>query len=134
MENPSILSHVSVGTNDYERAKDFYNELLSSVGFKIIEDLAEYKWVSFGKQYPEFWVGEPMNGEPATPGNGVHVSFLVDTDELVDVFYQKALELGAEDNGAPGPREHYGKGYYGAFVIDSDGNKIEAMHWTENID
>lgn len=130
MENASILSHVSVGTNDYSSAKAFYTELLSTVGFNVIEDLENYRAVAFGKQFPEFWVGEPANGDPATPGNGVHVSFLVDSNELVDAFHQKALELGARDNGAPGPRAHYGTGYYGAFVIDRDGNKIEAMHWT----
>lgn len=131
MENPSILSHVSVGTNDYKKAKRFYTELLSSVGIRAIEDLEQFKVVGFGKQFPEFWIGEPEEGQ-ATPGNGVHVSFLVDSNEEVDVFYKKAIELGAKDNGAPGPRKHYGPGYYGAFMIDPDGNKIEAMHWTEN--
>ena len=131
MENPSILSHVSVGTNDYEAAKVFYTKLLEVVGFKVIEDLVEYKAIAFGKQFPEFWVGQPLDGQPATPGNGVHVSFLVDSPALVDTWHQKALELGATDNGAPGPRPHYGPGYYGGFVIDPDGNKIEAMHWDE---
>lgn len=132
MENPSILSHVSVGTNNYDAAKRFYTELLSAIGFKVIEDLSAHNAISFGKQFPEFWVGQPHDGQPATPGNGVHVSFLVDSNELVDIFHKKALELGATDNGAPGPREHYGAGYYGAFVVDQDGNKIEAMHWTEH--
>jgi len=133
MENTSILSHVSVGTNNFDAAKTFYTALLTSVGFNVIEDLSEHKAIAFGKQYPEFWVGQPLDGNVATPGNGVHVSFLVDSNELVDAFHKKALELGATDNGAPGPREHYGAGYYGAFVIDTDGNKIEAMHWTEKV-
>ena len=131
MENPSILSHVSIGTNDYLKAKQFYTELFSTVGIRVIEDLEQFKVTGFGKQFPEFWIGEPEAGA-ATPGNGVHVGFLVDSNEQVDAFYKKALELGAKDNGAPGPREHYGPGYYGAFMIDPDGNKIEAMHWTEN--
>ena len=131
MENPSILSHVSIGTNDYPAAKAFYTDLLTSAGFKVMEDLEEHQAICFGKQFPEFWVGQPHNGEPATPGNGVHISFFVSSNELVDAFYHKAMELGATDNGAPGPREHYGQGYYGAFVTDADGNKIEAMYWTE---
>jgi len=131
MENPSILSHVSVGTNNYEEAKEFYTAVLGAAGFRIVEELPEYKCVAFGKKYPEFWVAQPVNGEPATPGNGVHVSFLLDSNELVDTFYAKAIELGATDNGAPGPREHYSKGYYAAFIIDQDGNKIEAMHMAE---
>jgi catechol 2,3-dioxygenase-like lactoylglutathione lyase family enzyme len=131
MENPSILSHVSVGTNNYEAAKEFYKVILEAVGFSIIEDMPEYKCVAFGKKYPEFWVGEPANGEPATAGNGVHISFLLDSPALVDTFYANAMALGAADNGAPGPREHYSKGYYAAFIIDLDGNKIEAMHLSE---
>ena len=131
MENPSILSHVSVGTNDYNQAKIFYTDLLTSVGFKVTEDLPDHKAIAFGKQFPEFWVGQPHDEKEATPGNGVHVSFLVDSNDLVDVFHKKAIELGATDNGEPGPREHYGAGYYGAFIIDKDGNKIEAMCWTE---
>ena len=107
MENPSILSHVSVGTNNYEEAKEFYKTVLEAVGFSVIEDMPQYKCVSFGKKFPEFWVEQPTNGEPATAGNGVHVSFLLDSNELVDAFYAKAIELGATDNGAPGPREQY---------------------------
>ena len=137
MENPSIISHVSVGTNDYEKAKAFYTPLLETVGAKVLEDLPQFKWVSYGKKYTEFWVGEPMSdtgekGEPATVGNGVHISFMADSQEMVEAFHAKALELGATDEGAPGPREHYGTGYYGGFVRDLDGNKIEAMHWDEN--
>jgi catechol 2,3-dioxygenase-like lactoylglutathione lyase family enzyme len=131
MENPSILSHVSVGTNNYEEAKAFYKAVLEAVGFRIVEDMPQYKCVSFGKKFPEFWVGQPANGEPATPGNGVHISFLLDSNASVDTFYAKAMELGATDNGAPGPREHYSKGYYAAFIIDKDGNKIEAMYLNE---
>lgn len=131
MENKSILSHVSIGTNDYEKAKEFYTELFSCAGIKVVEDLKQFKVVGFGKQFPEFWVGETEEG-PATPGNGVHVSFLVDNNEQVDTFYKKAIDLGAKDNGAPGPRPHYGPEYYGAFMIDPDGNKIEVMYWNES--
>lgn len=130
MENPSIISHVSIGTNNYETAKAFYTHLLESVGFAVMMDMPEHKAICFGKQFPEFWVNQPLDNKPATPGNGVHVSFFVNSNELVNVFHKKALELGATDNGAPGPRQDYGQGYYGAFVIDLDGNKIEAMHWT----
>jgi catechol 2,3-dioxygenase-like lactoylglutathione lyase family enzyme len=132
MENPSIMSHVSVGTNNYEQAKTFYTELLvNTLGFKIIEDLVDFKATAFGKQFPEFWIGEPHDGQPATPGNGTHIAFMADSPELVDAFHKKALELGATDDGKPGPRKHYGAGYYGAFIVDADGNKIEAMHWSE---
>lgn len=131
MTNPSIISHVSVGTNDYKKAKEFYTEVLTAVGYRMVEDLEEYKAVGFGKEFPEFWVGEPEEGE-ATPGNGVHVSFIADSTELVDKFYEKAMELRAKDNGAPGLREAYGPGYYAAYIFDLDGNKIEMMNWNPN--
>lgn len=132
MQNDSIISHVSLGTNDFKKAKTFYTELLLVIGAHLIDDIPEYEWVSFGKKYPEFWVGKPENGEVASVGNGIHVSFMVDTKEKVDAFYKKAVELGAVGEGEPGPREDYGAGYYGAFVRDLDGNKIEAMHWDES--
>lgn len=128
MKNPSIISHVSVGVKNYETAKEFYTQLFREVGITVQEDLPQYKVVGFGKQFPEFWVGESDEGE-AAPGVGVHVGFMMESNEQVNVFYKTALSLGAKDNGAPGPRPQYGDEYYGAFVIDPDGNKIEAMYW-----
>ncbi len=132
MEGPSIMSHVSVGTNNFEKAKVFYESLLTTIGARVTEDMSAYKWVSFGKEYTEFWVGEPADGKPATVGNGTHISFNAPKKEQVDAFHAKALGLGAKDCGAPGPRADYGAGYYGAFVTDLDGHKIEVCYWDES--
>lgn len=127
--NPSILSHVSLGTNDYQAARKFYEDVLGSVGYNIIMEHGEA--TAFGKEFPEFWIHPPLNGEPATVGNGSHVSFMVDTNDLVHTMYDAAIAAGATDEGAPGPRPQYGDGYYGAFMRDLDGHKIEVMCWTE---
>lgn len=69
----------------------------------------------------------PFNGQPAVPGNGVHIAFKVDSRDLVDAFHRTALEHGGTDEGPPGLRAHYHPNYYGAYVRDPDGNKLQAV-------
>jgi catechol 2,3-dioxygenase-like lactoylglutathione lyase family enzyme len=130
-ENPSIMSHVSVGTNDFERSTRFYDAVLGALGAKrLIEHPGA---VAYGKVYPEFWVGVPFDQQPAETGNGIHFGFLAQSQAQVDAFYQAALAAGAQDDGKPGPRPLYGKPYYGCFVRDPDGHKIEASFWDESL-
>ena len=129
-QNPSIISHVSLGTNDLERALAFYDTVLSTLAIKRIETL-DGIGAAYGKQSPEFWIALPVNEAPATTGNGVHIGFIADSREAVHAFHKAALNAGASDEGAPGPRPHYGEPYYGCFVIDPDGHKIEATFWDE---
>lgn len=123
-ENPSILSHVSIGTNAFDRALAFYDKVLTPLGCRRL--MSHPGAVAYGKRYPEFWVQKPIDGAPASVGNGTHVGFLAESRQAVDAFYAAALEAGAVDAGAPGARPEYGKTYYGAFVRDPDGHKIEA--------
>jgi catechol 2,3-dioxygenase-like lactoylglutathione lyase family enzyme len=74
-----------------------------------------------------FSLETPVNKRPATPGNGVHIAFTAPDRHTVNTFYREALRLGGRDAGAPGPRPEYSEDYYGAFVLDPDGNKIEAV-------
>ena len=127
--NPSVLSHVSIGSNDFERAITFYDAVLSTLGCRRI--LEHPGAVAYGKHYPEFWVQTPIDGQPAQTANGTHFGFLATTREAVHAFYQKALEHGGQGDGEPGPRPHYGQPYYGCFILDPDGHKIEAMFWDE---
>lgn len=127
MENPSIMSHVSVGTADLARAAAFYDPVLAALGARRVLD--EGFAIAYGKQFPEFWVGPPHDGGAPAPGNGVHFAFLAASRAEVAAFHAAALAAGGADDGAPGPRPHYGAEYYGAFVRDPDGNKIEAMVW-----
>lgn len=125
--NPSILSHVSLGSNQFEQALAFYDRVLPTLGCKRI--LAHPGAVAYGREYPEFWVQTPIDGRPASVGNGTHIGFIAPNKEAVHAFHQAALEAGAVDEGAPGPRAEYGDPYYGCFVRDLDGHKIEAAFW-----
>lgn len=129
--NPSTLSHVSIGTNQFEKAVAFYDAVLAPLGCKRMVEHPDA--VSYGKQYPEFWVHAPLDGKPATVGNGSHVSFFAASKGAVDAFYDAALKAGAMGDGPPGARPHYGAPYYGCFLRDLDGHKIEATYWDEEL-
>lgn len=125
--NPSILSHVSIGTNNFDQAVAFYDTVLSILGCKRL--MEHPRAVGYGKQYPEFWVETPLDGQPATVGNGTHIGFIAPTKAAVHAFYDAALAAGGIDEGAPGSRPEYGEPYYGCFVRDPDGHKVEAAFW-----
>ena len=127
-DNPSVVSHVSIGTNDFDRAVAFYDRVLAVFGCRQIVSHPGVA-VGYGKQFPEFWVQLAFDGGEASVGNGTHVAFLAPSKEGVHEFHRIALEAGATDDGGPGDRPLYGAPYYGAFVRDPDGHKIEAMFW-----
>lgn len=120
-----VLSHVSLGTNDYPRAKSFYDAVLGALQIRCLMDFPG--GAGYGRTFPEFWIQAPHDGGRASAGNGVHVCFLADSVDEVKAFHAKAIELGGADEGAPGPRPEYTPAYYAAFVRDLDGNKLEAM-------
>ena len=80
-----------------------------------------------GPEELEFSIETPTNGRPAGPGNGVHIAFRARTRDEVDAFHAAALAAGGRSDGAPGLRPQYGPHYYGAFVFDVEGNKVEAV-------
>jgi len=128
-QNPSIVSHLSIGTNHFDKAVIFYDKVLATLGCK---QLMNYPGaVAYGKEYPEFWVQIPIDGKPATVGNGSHIGFIANSEEQVHAFFDAAISEGGTDDGAPGPRPDYGEQYYGCFIRDLDGNKIEATYWKE---
>lgn len=129
---PSILSHVSLGTNDFARATAFYDAVLATLGCgRVMEHPGA---VAYGRRYPEFWIQTPIDEATASAGNGTHVAFLAASTAEVDAFYQAALAHGACDDGPPGPRPLYGEPYYGCFVRDPDGHKIEATFYDLALD
>ncbi|NPC55198.1 VOC family protein [Caenimonas soli] len=125
----SVISHVSLGTNDFRRAKAFYDALLPTLQIRCVMEFPG--GAGYGRKFPEFWIQNPQDGGKASVGNGVHISFLANSKAEVNAFHAKALELGGKDDGAPGARPEYDKHYYAAFVRDLDGNKIEAMLMVE---
>ena len=125
--NPSVLSHVSIGTRDFERATRFYDAVLATLGCRRI--MEHPGAVAYGRAYPEFWVQVPIDGKPASIGNGTHFGFLATSKAEVEAFHVAGVTAGATDDGAPGPRAEYGAPYYGCFLRDPDGHKIEAAFW-----
>ena len=126
-EKQNMLSHVSIGTTDFDRATTFYDRVLATLGCRRMMDLPGA--VAYGRSYPEFWVQLPLDGQPATAGNGTHFGFTAASKQAVDDFFAAAIAAGATDDGGPGPRPDYGPAYYGCFVRDLDNHKIEAMYW-----
>ena len=120
-----MLSHVSLGTNDAARAAAFYDPVLAVLGVrpgKRRGDSVDYSAAMLG-----FSLEQPVDGKPASVGNGAHVAFVAESRAQVDEFYRVALAHGGSDAGPPGLRPEYDANYYGAFVRDPDGNKIEAV-------
>jgi catechol 2,3-dioxygenase-like lactoylglutathione lyase family enzyme len=118
-----MIGYTSVGTNDLEKAIHFYGELLSLLGAKPF--FKSDRGVGWGvsPDKPMFSVLKPFDGQKATVGNGGMVAFAAANPEQVQALHAKALQLGAQDEGAPGPR---GNGFYGAYFRDLDGNKLAA--------
>ena len=114
-----MLAYVMLGTNDFERAKGFYDELLGVIG--VSRMMGDDRVMSWGKDGGVLAVGRPYDGEPATVGNGVMVSISAKDREEVDKLHAKALSLGARDEGAPGVR---GESFYIGYCRDLDGNKL----------
>ncbi|MBB4403642.1 MULTISPECIES: VOC family protein [Rhizobium/Agrobacterium group] len=128
-----MFSHVTVGTRDLERAERFYDAVLVPLGLTrrvVTPDggPAALCWVAAHSPLPRFYVYRPFNGEPPTVGNGSMVAFLAPSKEAVEMAYASGLAHGGMDEGGPGPRPHYGDGYFGAYLRDPDGNKVHIVH------
>ncbi|MCK1390473.1 VOC family protein [Bradyrhizobium sp. 1] len=123
-----MIHHVSLGTNDVPRARAFYDPLMALIGFRVLK--CSDRSVHYGASDIVFSLETPVNGAPASAGNGVHIAFQAPDRETVRRFHSAAVANGGRDEGAPGIREHYNANCYGAFVRDLDGNKIEAVTYT----
>ena len=118
-----MIDHVKLVAGDLAASRAFYERALAPLGITLLMQPAP-EIAGFGSgQMPYFWIGRRDRG----PQTGVHVAFSASSRELVDAFHAAALEAGATDNGGPGVREIYHPNYYGAFVLDPDGNNVEAV-------
>ena len=121
----SALSHITLGTNDSERAGRFYDAVLGVLGFdRLAKPVGAPPAYERDGRMPTIYIYSPEDGRPATWGNGTHVAFVAETREQVHRFHEIALQHGGMDEGQPGPRPHYGDTYYAAYVRDPDGNKL----------
>jgi len=123
-----MLDHIGIEVSDLARSKAFYEQALEPLGIRLLMEPVEGTTAGFGKDTergpkPFFWIG--ARGRTAV--SGAHIAFGVRSAEQVDAFHAAAVAAGGTDNGAPGPRPIYHPGYYGAFVLDPDGNNVEAV-------
>ena len=120
-----MIAYVTIGTNDLRRATGFYDQLLSVLGATRVWELE--RSVGWGTSPKAAMVAaiKPIDGKPATVGNGMMVALAAKSEAEVDAVYQKALALGAQDEGPAGPRSG---GYYAAYFRDLDGNKLCAFY------
>ena len=120
-----MIGYVSLGTNDIERAMKFYDALLNEIGATRFMETEQFVAWTTDPGKPGLSITKPFDGKPATVGNGVMVALSVDNREKVNAIYKKAIELGAQDEGAPGPRGT--EGFYAGYFRDFDGNKLNAF-------
>lgn len=126
-----MIGYVTLGTNDIERAREFYDALFESVGAKRLMQLEDQRgFTMYGKTMdrPSVVVTRPYDGGRAEPGNGTMVALPFRSTQEVDAFHAKALELGGVDEGSPGFRGDPKRGFYFGYFRDLDGNKFAAFH------
>lgn len=116
-----MIDHVALNVKDKAKSKAFYEQALTPLGYATVMDFPE--GTGLGPQgKPVFWIArrDPVSA-------GAHVAFHCKNRQAVDAFYEAAIAAGGQDNGKPGIRAQYHPSYYGAFVLDPDGNNVEAV-------
>ena len=120
-----MIGYVTLGTNDVDRAAEFYDALLQEIGAGRFMETDKFIAWAVAPDTPALSVTKPFDGKAASVGNGVMVALAVDSQDKVDALYQKAIDLGGTDEGAPGPRGD--GGFFAAYFRDLDGNKLNAF-------
>jgi len=119
-----MIGYVTLGTNKFNEAAKFYDELLAEFGAKRAMDFGTFIAWSASKNQPMLAITLPYNKQEANFGNGTMVGLMAKSKEQVDAIHKKALELGGTDEGAPGPRSG---NFYAGYFRDLDGNKLNAF-------
>ena len=127
-----MLDHISISVNNFAESAKFYGESLALLGIERLMtfDTDEQQVAGYGSnEKPYFWIGQdakPNQEEFVGKARGMHIAFLAPDVESINAWHKKCIELGGADNGKPGPRPEYHPGYYGAFIIDPNGWRLEA--------
>lgn len=122
-----MLLYITLGTNDLERARRFYEAVMPTLGLTLEgADETEFGFGRTGDLRTRFWVTKPFDGNPATIGNGSMVALEAESRAAVDAFYHAALAHGGTDEGAPGLRPYHAH-FYACYIRDPDGNKLSAV-------
>ncbi|WP_119167488.1 VOC family protein [Algihabitans albus] len=120
-----MIDHISVPVADLDASTAFYEQVLAPLGMTLLVE--RERTVAFGKRYPEFWLNARPALAPAAPDSGHHVGLRARSRQAVLAFHEAALAAGGRDAGPPGERKAAMTDYFGAFVFDLDGNKIEVL-------
>ena len=114
--------HLGLVVSDYQRSKGFFEGALSPLGYSLLME-HEISGGGFGLAFkPDFWIKQGVSVAK------IHVAFASGDRATVDAFYEAAIAAGGQCNGVPGARPEYHPGYYGAFVLDPDGNRVGLSH------
>lgn len=117
-----MIDHLRIRISNRESSRRFYEKALAPLGYEVLMEFEDGQVVGMGiGRKPDLWLS---SGEPSSP---IHFAFSAPDRATVDAFHAAALAAGGRDNGAPGLRPEYHAGYYGAFVLDPDGNNVEAV-------
>lgn len=121
--------YATLGVSDATATAAFYDAVLSTIGWAMCTEFPGWRGYTKGGAEGGFtlWLCAPFNGEPASTGNGTMIGFPATSHEQVQAFHAAALAHGGSDDGAPGPREHYGPDWYSAYVRDPSGNKLSIV-------
>jgi len=122
-----MIDHVSVAVSDIAKSAAFYERILAPLGLHRIVDRGAS--VGFGKAYPELWLNLREGIAPVAGTTGIHIALRARSEDAVRAFHAAALDHGGRDAGSPGPRQAALTTYFGAFIFDPDGNKIEAVNF-----
>ena len=121
-----MIDHISIAVSDMARSAAFYEAVLGPIGLAKLVDFAQAR-VGFGKKDPEFWLNVREGLEPQPESTGIHICLRAPSEDAVREFHDAALARGGRTAGDPGPRQAAFTTYFGAFIFDPDGNKIEAV-------
>jgi catechol 2,3-dioxygenase-like lactoylglutathione lyase family enzyme len=121
-----MIDHTGIGVADVGRSANFYDAALGALGMRRVAQIPENlgtDGIGYGLDHPVFWIDRfhPHSAKQ-------HTAFAAKSRTAVDAFYAAALKAGGIDNGGPGLRKQYARSYYAAFVLDPDGNNIEAVY------
>ena len=122
-----MIDHLSLAVRDLEKSAAFYAAALAPL--ELTRLVTRPSMIGFGKRYPEIWLNARPAMAPIAPDTGAHIALRAPSPEAVTAFHASALANGGTCDGPPGPRQAAMTTYFGAFVRDPDGNRVEAVHF-----
>jgi catechol 2,3-dioxygenase-like lactoylglutathione lyase family enzyme len=120
-----MIDHVSIAVRDLDASAEFYDPVLQALGMTRL--VTRDGTLGYGKRYPEFWLNRRTTVSVGGQDTGFHIALRARSREAVEQFHAIALARGGSCDGPPGPRQAAMTAYFGAFIRDPDGNKIEVL-------